>query len=90
MTKVCDHGQIMTDSNRSIGASDFRSKCLKLLDDVEATRKPLIITKRGKSVAQLVPMPAKPDMELFGALRGSGYYELDIIAPVAISWDAQQ
>lgn len=70
----------------TIGAGDFKAKCLQLLDDVAAHREPLVITKRGKPVAKLVPMP--PDIELFGALAGSVLDETDIVSPIDSQWDA--
>ncbi len=70
----------------TIGAGDFKAKCLQLLDDVAAHREPLVITKRGKPVAKLVPMP--PDIELFGALAGSVLDETDIVSPIDSKWDA--
>lgn len=44
-----------------IEASEFKAKCLKLLDDVAATREPIVVTKNGVPVAKLVPyqMPVK-------------------------------
>ena len=72
----------------SIGAGDFKTACLKLLDDVARNRKPLVITKHGKPVARLVPMP--PDAALFGALAGSVLREDDIVSPLGVEWDAAQ
>lgn len=68
----------------SIGAGDFKARCLQLLDEVAAHRQPLTITKRGKPVARLVPIP--PDAQLFGALAGSVVDESDIIAPIDTEW----
>ena len=68
-----------------IGAGDFKAKCLQLLNDVERRREPLVITKRGKPVARLVPMP--PETQLFGALAGSVLDETDIVAPIDAAWD---
>lgn len=70
----------------TIGAGDFKAKCLQLLDEVAAQRESLIITKRGKPVARLVPMP--PDTLLFGALAGSVLQDTDIVAPIDVEWDA--
>jgi prevent-host-death family protein len=70
----------------SIGAGDFKAKCLKLLDDVARTRESLIITKHGKAVAKLMPMP--PPSELFGALAGSVRQEDDIVSPLDNEWEA--
>jgi prevent-host-death family protein len=70
----------------SIGAGDFKAKCLQLLDDVAEHRESLVITKRGKPIAKLVPMP--PETELFGALAGSVVDETDIVAPVDTEWES--
>jgi prevent-host-death family protein len=43
---------------KSIGAGKFKDVCLKTLDEVAATRSPVIITKRGRPVAKLVPYAA--------------------------------
>lgn len=72
----------------SIGAGDFKARCLQLLDAVAQQREPLVITKRGKPVARLVPMP--PESSLFGALAGSVVDELDTIAPIDAEWDASR
>ena len=45
--------------NESIGAGEFKAKCLKLLDEVERQRKQIVITKRGKPVAKLVPIDGR-------------------------------
>ena len=76
----------MTTPLPSIGAGEFKAECLRLLDDVARTRQPLVITKRGKPVAQLVPMPDAPS--LFGALAGSVVLEDDLVSPIGTSWDA--
>ena len=71
----------------SLAAGEFKAKCLKLLDDVAASGQPLTITKRGRPVAQLVPMPA--ERALFGAMRGSVLTQQDLVAPVDDeTWEA--
>lgn len=69
-----------------IAAGEFKAKCLKLLDEVAESGEGLIITKRGKPVARLVPMPGT--RELFGALAGSVLREDDIVSPIGEDWDA--
>lgn len=71
-----------------IGAGEFKAKCLQLLDEVAASREPLVITKFGKPVAQVVPMP--PAVKLRGALEGTVLYEGDIISPLENDWEAAQ
>lgn len=81
---IDDHrGQAM---HTTIGAGDFKARCLKLLDDVARSGEALVITKHGKPVAKLVPMP--PAGSLFGALAGSVRQEGDIVAPVDDDGDA--
>jgi len=72
----------------AIPAGDFKARCLRLLDQVAETREPLVITKHGKAVAKLVPIP--PERELFGALAGSVLGEDDLISPLANEWEACQ
>jgi prevent-host-death family protein len=73
---------------KTIPAGKFKAQCLKLLDEVAATREPLIITKFGKPVAQITPLPTRP--KLFGALKGSVLWEGDIISPIDVEWEANK
>ena len=54
-----------------INAAEFKAKCLKLLDEVAATHEPLVITKRGKPVARLVPIEDETRESMFGYMRGT-------------------
>jgi prevent-host-death family protein len=51
---------------RTISASEFKAKCLALLDEVAETREPLVVTKRGKAVARVVPAQ---ESSLIGSAR---------------------
>ena len=72
----------------TIAAGEFKAKCLKLLDEVAEKRGTLVITKHGKPVAQLTPIPAQE--ELFGSMRGSVLWEGDIISPIDVEWEAMK
>jgi prevent-host-death family protein len=72
----------------TIAAGEFKAKCLKLLDEVAEKRETLVITKHGKPVAQIVPMP--PEESLFGSMKGSVLWEGDIISPIDVEWDAMK
>jgi prevent-host-death family protein len=74
----------------TIAAGEFKAKCLKLLDEVAEKREPLIITKHGKPVAQLVPVPAEIYLDPFGSMRGSGVILGDIISPLEDEWEANR
>ncbi len=72
---------------RTIKASEFKAKCLKIMDEVASTGESVVITKRSFPVAQLTPVRRRPDT-LFGALEGSITILGDIIAPIDVEWDA--
>ena len=72
---------------RTIKASEFKAKCLKIMDEVAATGEPVLITKHGVPVAELGPARRKPET-IIGALKGSVTYMGDIISPLDIRWDA--
>ena len=72
---------------RIIKASEFKAKCLKIMDEVAATGEPVLITKNGVPISQLIPARRRPET-LFGALKGSVSIRGDIIAPVDTEWEA--
>jgi prevent-host-death family protein len=50
---------------RTIKASEFKAKCLQILDEVKATGEPVLVTKRGETIARLIPEePAGADKVL--------------------------
>ncbi len=61
-----------------INATEFKAKCLQLLDEVQRTGEGLVISKRGKPVARVVPEKAS---QPWLALRGTGVYTADPFAP---------
>ncbi len=72
-------------------ASEFKAKCLAILDQVNSTREAVTILKRGKPVAQLVPPVQQekgfPQDDLRGSVRVLG----DIVAPPlpAEAWESE-
>ena len=50
------------------------------MDEVAATREPIVITKRGKPVAKLIPVEIEKD-DIFGFLVGKGQITGDIVSP---------
>ena len=53
-----------------IGATEFKAKCLAILDDVEATGNTVTVTKRGRPVATIGPAKKKKFKSLKGCLEG--------------------
>ena len=68
-----------------VTATQFKARCLALLDEVAAGGGELVVTKRGKPVARVVA--AEPE----ASLRGSVTYLVDddeLLAPIGDEWDA--
>lgn len=75
-----------------VSAAEFKAKCLKLMDEVQAGGEPITVTKRGKPVAVVVSPPPekKPGLEtLFGSMRGTVTIHDDILGPVDPDWEAK-
>ncbi len=66
---------------KKMAAGTFKAKCLAVMDEVQAKRETVIITKHGKPVAKLVPVGAEKD-EIFGFFAGKGRITGDVVAPV--------
>jgi prevent-host-death family protein len=70
---------------KEIGAAKFKEHCLSILDEV--TDDGIVITKRGRPVAKLIPIRAESGA-LIGALADKLTIEGDILS-TGLAWDAQ-
>jgi prevent-host-death family protein len=70
---------------KQMGAAKFKEQCLSILDDVD--EEGLVITKRGKPVAKLIPIRAA-SASLIGSLKGKIKIKGNILSTGA-RWDAQ-
>jgi prevent-host-death family protein len=73
--------------NNKIPAGEFKAKCLQVLDEVQRLRMQVIITKRGKPVAKLVPLDEHPE-SFIGSMKGTMEIIGDIVAPIDVNWEA--
>ncbi|HVN20002.1 MAG TPA: type II toxin-antitoxin system Phd/YefM family antitoxin [Dongiaceae bacterium] len=73
----------MTMIIKTIPAGQFKARCLAIMDEVQAKRQAVVITKRGKPVAKLVPVE-QPKDDIFGFFKGKGKIEIkgDIVGPI--------
>jgi prevent-host-death family protein len=67
-----------------IKVSEFKAKCMALIDEVERTGESVVITRNGKSIAELSPYK-QHKRNAFGILKGRVFITGDIISPVGIS-----
>jgi prevent-host-death family protein len=73
--------------NRYVAAAEFKANCLRLIDEVAQQRQPIIITKRGKRAAKLMPMEEEGPVDLFGYMAGTAKICGDIVSPIEdVEW----
>ena len=72
---------------RTIKASEFKAKCLKLMDEVAEGGEEIVITKNGRPVARLVAYRTKFE-KFFGADEGKLKILGDIISPLDVDWES--
>jgi prevent-host-death family protein len=65
---------------KTMAAGIFKANCLAVMDEVQAKRETVVITKHGKPVAKLVPVGPQVD-DIFGFLRGKITITGDIVSP---------
>jgi prevent-host-death family protein len=65
---------------KTMAAGTFKVHCLKVMDEVQSKRQAVLITKRGKPVAKLVPVEQEKD-DIFGFLKGKVKVVGDVVSP---------
>jgi prevent-host-death family protein len=73
---------------RTIKASEFKTQCLKLMDEVAESGEEIVITKNGRPVSRLVPYREKPGL-WFGRNRDNIQINGDIVSPMPPEWYAK-
>jgi prevent-host-death family protein len=74
---------------KTMAAGQFKARCLKVMDEVRITREPVVITKKGRPVAKLVPAEERSD-DFLGTLSGVMKIVGDIMQPIEDpdAWEA--
>lgn len=70
---------------RTIAAGRFKAQCLALIDEVAESGETIIVTKRGRPVARI--MPLEPPPSLLGSITFLVSDE-EFVAPIDAAWDA--
>lgn len=77
---VMDHG------HKSIAAGVFKARCLAILEEVGRTKETIIVTKRGRPVARIMPVVDSTDAE---SLEGSIVHQEEIVGPFHDAWESR-
>lgn len=70
---------------KTFPAGQFKARCLRIMDEVRRTREPVLITKKGRPVAKLVPAETQPE-DIFGCLKDEIRIVGDIESPM-VPWE---
>jgi prevent-host-death family protein len=76
---------------KNIPISEFKAKCLGILEQVRSTRRPIVVTRYGKPVAEVIPpSPPRRSQEWLGSLRETARIQGDIVSPISApeDWEA--
>jgi len=65
---------------KKMAAGAFKVHCLAVMDEVQSKRETVVITKRGKPVAKLVPVEQEKD-DIFNFMKGKGAIVGDVVSP---------
>jgi antitoxin (DNA-binding transcriptional repressor) of toxin-antitoxin stability system len=76
----------MKTRQKRISASEFKAKCLKILDELGAEG--IVIEKRGKPIAKVIPVGPADNSKLIGSMRGMIKVKGNTFS-TGIKWDAQ-
>jgi prevent-host-death family protein len=71
---------------KQMPAGAFKAHCLRVMKEVQATREPVVVTKRGAPIVKVVPVePEKED--IFGFMAGKVKIVGDIESPIPVEWE---
>jgi prevent-host-death family protein len=68
---------------KEVAISEFKAKCLALLDQVQKTKKPILVTRRGRPVAEVVPPTVARSNDWIGSMKDEMEIVGDIVSPAS-------
>ena len=81
MTIRYEHG--LSFLMKEVAISEFKAKCLAMLEEVQKTKESLLVTKFGKPLAEVIPpSPSRKEGSWLGSMRGEIQFLGDILSPV--------
>lgn len=76
----------MNTKEKVVTATEFKAKCLKMLDRLNPHG--IVVTKRGRPIARVVPVRGTSNGEFYGAMRGKIQIKGDLLS-TGVKWNAQ-
>jgi len=72
---------------KTVAISEFKAKCLQLLEQVQKTKQPLVVTKRGRPIAEVGPILTTAEPDWMGSMKGRIEILGDIVSPASDQGD---
>ena len=72
--------EVLVKALKKMAAGYFKAHCLAVMDEVQSKRQSVVITKRGKPIAKLVPVSDDSD-SIFDFMAGKGSITGDVVSP---------
>lgn len=86
----CGHNILAMPKRRTtsstVGAAEFKSRCLELVSHVREARVEYVVTKHGTPVAKLVPIDDAPRASVLGSMKGTVLEYVRPFDPVPAAW----
>lgn len=73
---------------KQIPAGEFKAKCLRIMDEVQSSKTPIVVTKHGKPIVTIVPFEEKKDFP-YGLMSRQIKICGDIVGPTGEIWNAE-
>jgi len=74
---------------KTMAISEFKAHALQVIGDVARTKEPVVVTKRGEPLAEVVPFRGPDETPVPGKLAETLVFEKDIVSPIGEStWSA--
>ncbi len=74
----------------TVTATDLKARCGRIIDAVARDREVIVVTRRGRPVARIVPIESPAARSIFGFAAGSVVIHGDIMSPIDVVWDASE
>jgi prevent-host-death family protein len=74
---------------KTVSATEFKTRCLALLEEVRRTRRPLLVTRHGAPVAEISPHIAR-QRDGNNPLKDSILFQDDLLSPVDVRWESER
>ncbi|HVA28982.1 MAG TPA: type II toxin-antitoxin system prevent-host-death family antitoxin [Candidatus Baltobacteraceae bacterium] len=75
--------------SREIAASEFKARCLEIMDEVQRTGAEVVITKHRKPIARLVPAQPRTG-SIIGSMKGMILWMGDVVSPTGELWEGDE